>query len=277
MKTLVSCLILFILLSGCAHDNTSIDYLPDTLRIVTTTSVNDSGLLEYLRPYLLEEAKIAIDVVSLGSGAALEAGKRGDADVLLVHSPKDEMTFIKDGYGLKRSLLMYNFFVIVGPNTDLSAIKGLSASAAFTALSNLKQPFISRGDNSGTHAKEKQLWTLAGIQIEALAKNNQSYVSAGLGMANTLLMASELQAYTLTDLATYLSLKDRLNLEVLVSQSDELRNDYSIIRINPDKVKQVNDDVAERFEAWMLQPSTQQLIQSFGVERYGEVLFIPYE
>jgi tungstate transport system substrate-binding protein len=258
------------MLSGCSVEEKE---SPKTLRLTTTTSVNDSGLLEYLRPYILEEANINLEIVSLGSGAALEAGKRGDADVLLVHSPTAEKSFVDEGYGIKRSTFMYNFFVIVGPASDPAQIKNSSASEALKKIESVKSPFISRGDNSGTHSKEKSLWKLAGLDADVISKDTSFYVSAGSGMGATLIMASEKQAYTLTDLATYLSMKAQLSLDVIVSESPDLRNDYSIIVINPDKVSNVDVDTAKKFENWMLSERALDLIAEYGKETYGEALF----
>lgn len=271
MKRLfISFVVYLIFLSGCAVEEKE---PPKTLRLTTTTSVNDSGLLEYLRPYILEEANINLEIVSLGSGAALEAGKRGDADVLLVHSPAAEKKFVEEGYGIKRSTFMYNFFVIVGPSGDPAKITGLSAADAFKKIESVKSAFISRGDNSGTHSKEKAIWKLAGLDAEVVSADTSFYVSAGSGMGATLTMASEKQAYTLTDLATFLSMKDKLTLKVIVSESPDLKNDYSIIVINPDKVANVDDETAKAFEEWMLSDRALKLIAEYGKETYGETLF----
>lgn len=271
MKRLfISFVVYLIFLSGCAVEEKE---PPKTLRLTTTTSVNDSGLLEYLRPYILEEANINLEIVSLGSGAALEAGKRGDADVLLVHSPAAEKKFVEEGYGIKRSTFMYNFFVIVGPSGDPAKITGLSAADAFKKIESVKSAFISRGDNSGTHSKEKAIWKLAGLDAEVVSADTSFYVSAGSGMGATLTMASEKQAYTLTDLATFLSMKDKLTLKVIVSESPDLKNDYSIIVINPDKVANVDDETAKAFEEWMLSERALKLIAEYGKETYGETLF----
>ncbi|MBV1708727.1 MAG: substrate-binding domain-containing protein [Erysipelothrix sp.] len=151
-KIFVVLVVCTLLLNGCTANK---KYPPKTLRLTTTTSVNDSGLLEYLRPFILEEANINLEIVSLGSGAALEAGKRGDADALLVHSPVAERIFVDEGYGIKRSTFMYNFFVIIGPSSDPAQIGYLSAAEALKKIESLKLPFISRGDNSGTHNKKK--------------------------------------------------------------------------------------------------------------------------
>lgn len=271
MKRLfISFVVCLIFLSGCTVEEKE---PPKTLRLTTTTSVNDSGLLEYLRPYILEEANINLEIVSLGSGAALEAGKRGDADVLLVHSPAAEKTFVDEGYGIKRSTFMYNFFVIVGPSGDPAQITGLSAADAFKKIESAKSPFISRGDNSGTHSKEKAIWKLAGLDAEVVSTDTSFYVSAGSGMGATLTMASEKQAYTLTDLATFLSMKDKLSLKVIVSESPDLKNDYSIIVINPDKVANVDVETAKAFEEWMLSERALKLIAEYGKDTYGETLF----
>lgn len=244
-----------------------------TLRLTTTTSVNDSGLMEYLRPYLLEDTNITLEIVSLGSGAAIEAGQRGDADVLLVHSPAAEDKFVEEGYGVKRTTFMYNYFVIVGPSEDPEMIKDMSAKDAFEKIYAFKALFVSRGDNSGTHSKEKAIWKLIGLDYDTLSLETDFYVSAGSGMGDTLMMASEKQAYTLTDLATFLSMKDKLDLEVLVSASEDLRNDYSVIVINPQKVANVHSDTATRFETWMTSQKALDLIAEYGKDTYGEALF----
>lgn len=243
------------------------------LRLTTTTSVNDSGLMEYLRPYLLEDTHITLEIVSLGSGAAIEAGQRGDADVLLVHSPAAEDRFVEEGYGIKRSTFMYNYFVIVGPSVDPAMVKDLTAKDAFQKIYDAKSLFVSRGDNSGTHSKEKAIWKLTGLMYDTLSFDTDFYVSAGSGMGDTLMMASEKQAYTLTDLATFLSMKDKLDLEVLVSASEELRNDYSVIVVNPQKVANVHSDTAIRFETWMTSEKALDLIADYGKDTYGEALF----
>lgn len=269
MKTWIVCLMVTLLISGC----TVKEETPKTLRLTTTTSVNDSGLLEYLRPFILEDVNIELEIISLGSGAAIEAGKRGDADVLLVHSPVAEIAFVEEGYGIKRSTFMYNFFAIVGPSKDPAQIRNLSAANALMKIESLKFPFISRGDNSGTHSKEKFLWKLAGLDEDTVSKDTSFYISAGSGMGATLTMASEKQAYTLTDLATFLSMKDKLSLDVIVSQSTDLRNDYSIIVINPDKVANVDVETAKAFEEWMISDRALKLISEYGIETNGESLF----
>lgn len=271
MKRIV-CLLIALLLSACSTQPI-VKEEPTNLRLTTTTSVNDSGLIEYLRPYILEDLNINLEVVSLGSGAAIEAGQRGDADVLLVHSPAAEDTFVQDGYGIKRSTFMYNFFVIVGPNADPAIIKGLSAKDAFLKIYETKSLFVSRGDNSGTHSKEKNIWKSTNLIYDELSLDTSFYVSSGSGMGNTLIMANEKQAYTLTDLATFLSMQDKLDLDVIVSESPDLRNEYSIVVINPEKVENVDSVTALKFEEWMLSEKALGLISEFGKEEYKQALF----
>lgn len=269
-------ILLVLILFGCQAQEVEEPIVPEepkVLRLTTTTSVNDSGLMEYLRPYLLEEANIEMEIVSMGSGAAIEAGQRGDADVLLVHSPAAEKTFVEEGYGIQRSTFMYNFFVIVGPESDPAGVKDLSAKDAFIKIRDAKSKFVSRGDNSGTHSKEKAIWKLAELDYDSLSTETDFYVSAGTGMGATLTMASEQDAYTLTDLATYLSMQDQLSSKVIVSASPDLRNDYSVIVINPDKVTNVDAETAKAFEAWMISDSTLKLIAEYGKDTYGEALF----
>ena len=269
-------ILLVLILFGCQAQEVEEPIVPEepkVLRLTTTTSVNDSGLMEYLRPYLLEEANIEMEIVSMGSGAAIEAGQRGDADVLLVHSPAAEKTFVEEGYGIQRSTFMYNFFVIVGPESDPAGVKDLSAKDAFIKIRDAKSKFVSRGDNSGTHSKEKAIWKLAELDYDSLSTETDFYISAGTGMGATLTMASEQDAYTLTDLATYLSMQDQLSSKVIVSASSDLRNDYSVIVINPDKVTNVDAETAKAFETWMLSESTLKLIAEYGKDTYGEALF----
>lgn len=277
MKKIIVLLLSVFLLTACSSAAVEEEVtLPEasTLRLTTTTSVNDSGLIEYLRPYLLAEENMTLEVVSVGSGAAIEAGMNGDADVILVHSPAAEDTFVADGYGIARTSFMHNFFVIVGPKDDPAGLANMSATDALAALDTQKtSKFVSRGDNSGTHSKEKAIWKLTGLNYDTVSVDTSYYVSAGAGMGDTLVMASELQAYTLTDLATFLSMKDDLDLDVIVDQGNDLINVYSIIVVNPDKVSNTDVDTAKRFEAWMTKQSTLDLIAQYGVEEYGQALF----
>lgn len=277
MKKIIVLLLSVFLLTACSSAPVEEEVtLPEasTLRLTTTTSVNDSGLIEYLRPYLLAEENMTLEVVSVGSGAAIEAGMNGDADVILVHSPAAEDTFVADGYGIARTSFMHNFFVIVGPKDDPAGLANMSATDALAALDTQKtSKFVSRGDNSGTHSKEKAIWKLTGLNYDTVSVDTSYYVSAGAGMGDTLVMASELQAYTLTDLATFLSMKDDLDLEVIVDEGADLINVYSVIVVNPDKVDNTDVDTAKRFETWITSDSTLDLIAEYGIDTYGQALF----
>lgn len=246
------------------------------LRLTTTTSVNDSGLMDYLRQPLLDDTNIEMEIVSKGSGAAIEDGRQGNADVILVHSPKAEKEFVDEGFGMDRISFMHNYFVIVGPKDDPAKISGKQAEEAFKLINDAKAPFVSRGDESGTHKKELTIWEKAGLNPEDL-KANENYNSLGDGMGATLKFANEKQGYALTDLATFLSMEKDLNLKVLVDQSEALKNVYSIILINPDKVEGVNTELAKEFQDWMTSEKAAQLIDKYGVEEYGQQLFISGE
>ncbi|MDO5026443.1 MAG: substrate-binding domain-containing protein [Tissierellia bacterium] len=246
------------------------------LRLTTTTSVNDSGLMEYLRPALKEDTNIEMEIVSKGSGAAIEDGRMGNADVILVHSPKAEKEFVEEGYGIERKSFMHNYFVIVGPEADPAKIEGKSAEEAFSLIASSDAVFVSRGDESGTHKKELSIWEAVGQDIEEL-KNKENYNSLGDGMGATLTFASEKNGYTLTDLATFLSMQKELDLKVLVDQSESLKNTYSIILVNPDKVEGVNKDLAKEFQDWMTGEKAAEMIDKYGLDEYGQQLFIKGE
>lgn len=242
------------------------------VRLTTTTSVNDSGLMEYLREGLKEDTGLEMEIVSKGTGAAIEDAKQGNADVILVHSKSAEEEFVEEGYGIERKPFMYNYFVIVGPKNDPAGIKGKDAEEAFKLIEESKSAFISRGDDSGTHKKEIKIWESAGVDINELEKN-ENYSSLGDGMGATLTFASENDAYTLTDLATFLSMNNDLDLDVLVDQSESLKNVYSVIVVNPEKVDGTNIKNANKFQEWMLGDKAKELISEYGVEEYGQQLF----
>ncbi|KZL92018.1 substrate-binding domain-containing protein [Clostridium magnum] len=240
--------------------------------MATTTSTQDSGLLDYLLPIFEKEKGIKVKVVAKGTGEALKLGERGDADVLLVHAKEQEEKFIKDGFGVKRYDVMYNDFIIVGPKSDPAKIKEKAPSDAIQALKTISESgsqFISRGDESGTHTKEKGLWKAANITPQG-----NFYVSAGKGMGAVLQMASEKNAYTLTDRATYLSMKDKLDLIIVTEKNDKLYNQYGVIKLNPEKNK-IKEKEADEFINWIISDNTQKLIAEFGKEKYGQSLFIP--
>ncbi len=243
-----------------------------TLRLTTTTSVNDSGLMEYLRNPLKEATGIDMEIVSKGSGAAIEDGRQGNADVILVHSPAAEKEFVEEGYGKERQSFMHNYFVIVGPADDPAGIKGKTAEEAFQAIAESGSPFASRGDESGTHTKELKIWE--GAELDMAEIEGQDWYNAlGDGMGATLTFASENQAYTLTDLSTFLSNQNDLNLEVLVDESDSLKNVYSVIVVNPDMVEGTDVETAERFAEWITGVEAAELIKEYGNEEYGQPLF----
>ncbi len=241
-----------------------------TIILATTTSTQDSGLLDYLLPELQKDTGIEARVVAVGSGKAIQMGKDGEADVLLVHAREDEDKFIQEGYGTKRYDVMYNDFVIIGPAEDPAAIGGLPTADAFSVIGKKQVKFVSRGDDSGTHKKELTLWKQSNIQPAG-----DWYISAGKGMGEVLTMANEMQAYTLTDRATYLSMKDKLQLNILLEREPELINDYGILLVNPKNNDKINTESAKKFAEWMTSEKGQKLIGQFGVNTYGEPLFIP--
>lgn len=252
-----------------SNENTSEEKI---VKLTTTTSVNDSGLMDYLRDDFKKDTGLDMDIVSKGTGAAIEDAKAGNADVILVHSKDAEEKFIEEGYGLERKSFMHNFFVIVGPKDDPAGIKGKDAEEAFKLINEKGEKFVSRGDESGTHNKELKIWEKADVDIDELSKKD-NYNSLGDGMGATLTFASENNAYTLTDLSTFLTMENDLDLEVLVDQSDALKNVYSIIIVNPDKVKGTNPNVAKKFQDWMLSDKASKLISEYGKEEYGQQLF----
>lgn len=237
--------------------------------LATTTSTQDSGLLDVLVPLFEKESGIQVKSISVGSGQAMKMGEKGEADVLLVHSPAAETKFMAEGFGISRRLVMHNDFVVVGPPADPAKIKGASAADALKRIAQSGALFISRGDNSGTHAKEKGLWKGAAINPEG----EKWYQQTGLGMGQTLNVAAEKKCYTLTDRATYLSLKKGLNLEILVEGDGKLLNIYHVIELNAQKWPKVNAKGGKAFADFMVAKKTQELIGRFGVEKFGAPLF----
>lgn len=245
------------------------------LRVATTTSLYDSGLWGYLEPMFEEKYNVELDVLALGSGAAFAYGRRGDVDVLVTHDRAGEEEFIADGYGIGRVPFAYNYFLIVGPPADPAQIKGLSPEDALRRLFEKGGFFVSRGDDSGTHAKEKEIWAAAGLDYE-LVREAAWYIEGGKGMGPTLLMASERQAYTLTDIGTYLAYKGRLELEPMVTKGGILLNVYCLIAVNPQKVSGAkNLEMANRLIDFLTSPEVQELIGNYGVKEFGVPLFIP--
>ncbi len=242
------------------------------LILATTTSTQDSGLLDVLVPVFEKQSGLMVKTIAVGSGQAMTMGLKGEADVLLVHSPAAEKKFMEDGFGTRRLLVMHNDFVIVGPAADPAKIKGLMNTAdALKTIGAAGGTFISRGDNSGTHAKEKTLWTAAGINPEGQAW----YQQTGLGMGQTLNVASEKGFYTLADRGTYLAMKKILALEILVEGEKNLLNVYHVIEVSQAKWPKVNATGAKAFADFMVADETQKTIGGFGIEKYGAPLFFP--
>jgi tungstate transport system substrate-binding protein len=242
--------------------------------LATTTSTQDSGLLDILIPVFEKDSGYMVKTISVGSGQAMKMGERGEADVLLVHSPKDEMKLVDGGFGINRKLVMHNDFIIVGPANDPAKIKGLkTAKEAFKKISLSSSKFFSRGDKSGTNAKELEIWKFADITPEG----QKWYQQTGLGMGETLNVSSEKNGYTLTDRGTFLAVnsKKRLSLVILVEGESQLLNIYHIIEVNPAKWPKVNTQGAKAFADFVLSEKTQDIIGKFGIDKFGFPLFFP--
>jgi tungstate transport system substrate-binding protein len=239
--------------------------------LATTTSTADSGLLDALSPLFTEATGYTLKPIAVGSGAALELGERGEVDVMLAHSPQAEQTFMEEGYGSERRTVMVNDFVIVGPQDDPAGIAGVTSAAdAFRAIADSQSRFVSRGDESGTNALELRLWKQAGIEPAG-----DWYIESGTGMGETLTIANERGAYTITDRGTYLALRDRLELPILVEGDKALINIYHVITLNPANGPRINSEGGEAFLTFVLDPATQAFIGQFGVEEFGEPLYTP--
>lgn len=254
---------------------------PQILRLATTTSTADSGLLEAILPDFEQKFNARVDVVAVGTGQALEIGAKGDADVVLVHARAREDKFVADGDGVNRLDVMYNDYVIVGPTADPAGIGGLAlAKEALVKIAEMQTPFASRGDDSGTHTKEKSLWAAAGVTPTV---ESGWYLSVGQGMGETLLFANEKLAYTLADRGTWLAMQENLpGLTVLVGGATidqngdkALLNPYGVIPVNPETHPGVNFDLATHFAEWLTAAETQQVIGDYGKEQFGQPLFYP--
>jgi tungstate transport system substrate-binding protein len=245
----------------------------DTLVMATTTSTQDSGLLEYLEPAFKQETGIELKWVAVGTGKALEIAKNCDADVLLVHAPAAELEFVKAGHGIDRRQVMYNDFVIVGPVADPAGVKGHTTAEALKRILETKAGFVSRGDQSGTHKAEQQLWQQSNIGPD----KDPKYFSAGQGMISTLNMAAEKQAYALTDRGTWITFADKMGnknpLSIAVEGDAALFNQYSVITVNPAQCPKVKVGLAKTFEDWWVAPATQQKIAGYTLK--GKQLFFP--
>ncbi|RLI21223.1 tungsten ABC transporter permease [Candidatus Bathyarchaeota archaeon] len=251
------------------------------LIVSTTTSLYDTGLLDLIEEEFEDKYAIDISFISVGTGQAIEYAKRGDADLILVHAPSAEYEFLTEGYGVCRKIIAYNFFVIVGPASDPAQIKDKNVTCALQRIVECghsgKVVWVSRGDNSGTHLKEKALWMSAGLNWTQLKDEGSWFIESGTGMGKTLLIANEKEAYTLSDIGTYLKYysEGRISLQILVGQSKGLLNVYSVMAVNPKKVPTVNFKDAITFIKFLISEECQTLIENFKKDEYGQNLFYP--
>jgi len=273
MKTRRMFLALFILTGGLllAVPSRSAETQTRNVILSTTTSTQDSGLLDLLVPLFEKQSGYSVKTVSVGTGQALALAAKGDADVALVHAPSLEKKYVAGGQLQNRRLVMYNDFVIIGPKDDPAKIRTVKSTlAALKAIEQAKAAFVSRGDNSGTHTLEKSLWKEAGIQ-----PNGPWYIESGQGMGATLNIANERNAYAITDRGTYLALGKRVTLPIFVEGDRALLNIYSVMEVNPANGPRVNAAGGKAFADFMVSPQAQNLIKNFGIEKFGQPLFVP--
>ncbi len=264
MKIIFNSLITFLLLGS-----TSVFAEVERLKMATTTSTDNSGLLSVLNPPFEKKYNVKLDVISVGTGKAIRLGKNGDVDLIFVHAPGAEKEFVNQGHGVEREPVMHNDFVIVGPENDPVGLKGANTiQQAMKLLSNKKHIFISRGDDSGTYKKEKNLWDL----VSGVPSGNW-YLAVGQGMGIVLRIADDKEAYTLTDRGTYLAYKDKVRLKVLFENDEALFNPYHVIMINPEKHSHAKIDLARKYSEFIRGEEGQNLIRNFKVN--GELLFHP--
>jgi len=243
-----------------------------SLVLTTTTSTYDSGLLDHIIPPFEDEHNAHVRIISVGTGQALAIAARGDADVVLVHAPSLELQFVEEGNGIERTYVMYNDFIVLGPPHDPAQASGLSdASEALRRIAQSEAKFASRGDESGTHVKEKEMWSDAGVES---VESEDWYLSLGQGMGGTITTANELGAYTLTDRGTFLARKD-LNLVIIAEGDERLFNPYHVIMVNPDKYIQVQTELAQAFIEFLISTETQERIKNFRRDEFGLSLFNP--
>jgi len=252
------------------------------VRIATTTSLENTGLLAELERAYENETGVDLQFISQGTGQSIDSGRRGDVDLVLVHAPALEQQFVDDGFGINPRCIAYNYFIIVGPESDPAGIANMSPVEAFRTIylaGTNETPgvtFVSRGDNSGTHTQEKALWEQAGYNYtQDIRDSGAWYVEAGKGMGDTLILANEQQAYTLSDEGTFLSFADRLALVPVVAEGAELLNRYSAIAVNPERHTGVNAQGAADFINWLVENETKQMIGEFGAAEFGKPLFTP--
>lgn len=272
LKRIVLCLMMVFAAAVLTSNLEAAQPAQKNLILATTTSTQDSGLLDELIPIFEKKTGYFVKTIAVGSGQAMAMGSKGEADVLLVHSPAAEKKFMADGNGVNRRLVMHNDYIIVGPPSDPAKIKGMKkASEAFKKIASSSSVFVSRGDNSGTHAKEKDIWKAAGVKYEG----EKWYQQTGLGMGQTLSVAAEKKTYTLADRGTYLALKKNLGLDILVEGDGILLNIYHVIEVNPQKWPKVNFAGAKAFADFMVSKPTQAIIKTYGVKKFGSPLFFP--
>jgi tungstate transport system substrate-binding protein len=276
----VCCLLLAVVLvtgiTGCTADVSDPLKPQERLQIATTTSLYDTGLWGYLEPMFEEKYGIEVDVLSAGTGAAIEYGKRGDVDVITIHSKSRELAYVEEGYGVERVPFAYNYFLIVGPESDPAGIAGMTPEDAFRKLFDTGSgTFVSRGDDSGTHSKEKAIWSSAGYEYTDVQGAGGWYVEGGKGMGPTLFMASEMEGYTLTDMGTFLSYKGGVDLVPIVDEGSILLNVYSVIAGNPETNSKISAEMAQNLVDFLISDEIQELIGDYGVEIYGMQLFTP--
>ena len=282
VKRITYCLLVIFTLSsllafaiGCTAQGAA-SISSQRLRVATTTSLYDTGLWEYLEPMFEEKYNIELDIMYAGTGRALEYGRRGDVDIITIHSKAREEQFVAEGHGVQRVPFAFNYFLIVGPEADPAGIQDLSPVEAFKKLMNTGSgSFVSRGDDSGTYSKEKAIWQEAGCDYETVRKAGTWYIEAGSGMGATLMMASEKQAYTLTDMGTYLAYQGKLELVPIIDRGDILLNVYSAIAINPERMPETKIDMANNLTSFLTSPEIQEVIGNYGVKEYGTQLFTP--
>ncbi|MGB8556573.1 MAG: extracellular solute-binding protein [Pseudolabrys sp.] len=240
--------------------------------VASTTSTQDSGLFEYLLPIFQQKTGIAVKVIAQGTGQALDTGRRGDADVVFVHAKSAEEKFLAEGQGVKRYPVMYNDFILIGPKSDPAGVKGKDVIKAFRTIKEKQAPFVSRGDRSGTHIAELALWNKdAGIEIEK--EKGTWYKPIGQGMGAALNMASASNAYVLSDRETWLSFKNKCDLQIIVEGDKRLFNQYGVILVNPEKHPSVKKDLGQQFIDWLVSPDGQKAIANYKIN--GEQLFHP--
>ncbi|HJV30968.1 MAG TPA: substrate-binding domain-containing protein [Bacillales bacterium] len=272
---------MLLILSACGNSNTEQASTkkktaekpkPTEMILATTTSTQDSGLLDVLIPMFEKQNNVKVKTVAVGTGQALEMGTKGEADVLLVHAPAAEEAVVASGDAINRKRVMYNDFILVGPNENPADVSGQDIKAAFKKLNDSKATFISRGDDSGTNKMELSIWKALNI-----TPAGATYVSTGQGMGATLNVAAEKNGYTLTDRATWLAQKKNLNnLKIVVEGGQDLMNIYHVMQVNPDKHKMVNSKDAAKFVDFMINEKTLKVIEDFGKKDYGQSLFFKY-